>query len=243
MLAPSQQLPTPPHIPPVAPVAPVPNVVYSGSLPGGALTRQDIAMLRARRSELSNQLESANSRRRQLADQVRRADGVNKTGLESRLAVLDGRIVRIESEIDQVGEQLASPQAARLAETQPPFQFGPIFSKNIDPEPIVITFTLFVLAPIALSISRLIWKRGSRTTMAPALATDSSERLERIEQAMDAIAIEVERVSEGQRFVTRLLSERGTGALGGAAPPGEPVRVAHRRRGADALTARAGWPG
>jgi len=33
-------------------------------------------------------------------------------------------------------------------------------------------------------------------------------RLERIEQAVDAIAIEVERISEGQRFTTKLLSER-----------------------------------
>jgi hypothetical protein len=29
-----------------------------------------------------------------------------------------------------------------------------------------------------------------------------------LEQAVDAIAIEIERISEGQRFVTRLLSER-----------------------------------
>ena len=33
-------------------------------------------------------------------------------------------------------------------------------------------------------------------------------RLDRIEQAVDAIAIEVERMSESQRFTTRLLSER-----------------------------------
>jgi hypothetical protein len=33
-------------------------------------------------------------------------------------------------------------------------------------------------------------------------------RIERIEQAVDSIAIEMERVSEGQRFVTKLLSER-----------------------------------
>jgi hypothetical protein len=34
------------------------------------------------------------------------------------------------------------------------------------------------------------------------------ERLSRIENAIDAMAIEVERISEGQRFVTRLLAER-----------------------------------
>jgi hypothetical protein len=47
---------------------------------------------------------------------------------------------------------------------------------------------------------------------------------------MDAIAIEIERVSEGQRFVTRLLGEQRNGAalgaaLGAAQPVGEAVGV------------------
>lgn len=37
---------------------------------------------------------------------------------------------------------------------------------------------------------------------------EMAQRLERIEQAVDAIAIEMERVSEGQRFTTKLLAER-----------------------------------
>jgi hypothetical protein len=186
-----------------------------------------VANLRARRSELSDQLESATGRRRQLAEQIRRADGVNKAGLESRIAVLDQRIVRIESELDQVGQQLSSPQAALISGTSQPMDFAPrIRFSNVDPEPILICFILFVMSPIALSISRLVWKRGSRMgSTAPALTGESTQRLERIEQAMDAIAIEVERVSEGQRFVTRLLSERGGGALGGAQQVPEPVRV------------------
>ena len=39
-----------------------------------------------------------------------------------------------------------------------------------------------------------------------------------MEQAIDAIAVEVERIAEGQRFTTRLLSER-TGAVGPALEP------------------------
>lgn len=34
------------------------------------------------------------------------------------------------------------------------------------------------------------------------------ERLSRIENAIEAMSLEVERISEGQRFVTRLLAER-----------------------------------
>ena len=36
----------------------------------------------------------------------------------------------------------------------------------------------------------------------------TEERMARLEQAVDAIAFEVERISEGQRFTTRLLSEQ-----------------------------------
>ena len=42
----------------------------------------------------------------------------------------------------------------------------------------------------------------------PELGHDVQDRMSRIEQAVDAIAIEVERMSEGQRFTTKLLAER-----------------------------------
>ena len=35
-------------------------------------------------------------------------------------------------------------------------------------------------------------------------------RLERVEQTVESIAIEMERVSEGQRFVTKLLSDKAS---------------------------------
>ena len=53
------------------------------------------------------------------------------------------------------------------------------------------------------------WERQAAIRPAPV----SYERLQRIEQAIEAMAIEVERISEGQRFVTRLLSERTPEAL------------------------------
>jgi hypothetical protein len=189
------------------------------------MSRQDVVALQARRSELNGQLEGAVRQRRQISEQLRRAEGVDKTGLESRLTVIDGRITRIEGQIDQVSEQLASTAAARATAGVTPRDVGSNFRNgNIRPEPILMAFIFFVMCPIALSISRLVWKRGSNRAQ-PALMSDSGQRLERIEQAMDAIAIEVERVSEGQRFVTRLLSERGGGAIGVGQHVAEPVRV------------------
>jgi hypothetical protein len=51
----------------------------------------------------------------------------------------------------------------------------------------------------------------------------SDERLARVEQAVEAIAIEIERVSEGQRFVTKLLNEKAN-PLKSEAPVALPVR-------------------
>jgi hypothetical protein len=42
----------------------------------------------------------------------------------------------------------------------------------------------------------------------PNLVTSTSET-QRLEESIEAIALEVERLAEGQRFVARLLSERG----------------------------------
>jgi hypothetical protein len=191
------------------------------------MTAQDVAVLRARRSELSTQLNSADGRRRELQKQLVSANGPqDRAGLEQRLGVLDARISGLESEMGEVGRLLSSAPAALATNRPNTSDLGPTarsrLSRNV--APISIVFTLFVLAPLALSISRGIWKRGSmpRQDHSPA----DAQRLERMEQAMEAIAIEIERVSEGQRFVTRLLSEQRVGApLAAGQPAKDAARV------------------
>lgn len=46
---------------------------------------------------------------------------------------------------------------------------------------------------------------GARPNANPAAGAGQRERLERLEHAIDAIAIEVERIGEGQRFLVKLL--------------------------------------
>jgi len=48
---------------------------------------------------------------------------------------------------------------------------------------------------------------------------DVNDRLARIESAVDAISLEVERISEAQRFLTRLQAEREPGRLPSAGHP------------------------
>jgi hypothetical protein len=54
--------------------------------------------------------------------------------------------------------------------------------------------------------ARILWRMGSRRKpMGEAYHDD--DRMQRLETAVDAIAIEVERISEAQRFMVGLLSE------------------------------------
>ena len=70
----------------------------------------------------------------------------------------------------------------------------------------MLTGVIFVLGiPLVLVYVRRQFKADSGV---PVRSLETDHRLERIEHAIDAMAIEVERISEGQRFVTRLLSER-----------------------------------
>jgi hypothetical protein len=207
-----------------------PYVVTKGeidrALSNVPMTAQDVANLKARRSELSTQLNSAEGRRRDLQKQLVNSNGQqDRAGLEQRIGVLDARISRIETDLEDVGRQLSSAPAALANSRADGIVIGPTARSKLaqNAAPISIVFTIFVLAPLAISISRGIWKRGSlpREVSSPA----DAQRLERMEQAMEAIAIEIERVSEGQRFVTRLLSDQRAGAPLAA---GQPAKDAAR---------------
>jgi cell division septum initiation protein DivIVA len=196
---------------PAAPQAPGANVVTPQML-----TRRDVEALRARGDELSRQIRSATERRESTRRALTSASGADKAGLEQRLGVLDARIARIETDIAENGEALASIPARLAVAEQSRSSGGGTNNRNGDRfmdnlVPMVVVFTLFVLTPIAVSISRLFWKRGSMPARA-VQSPENAQRLERMEQAIDTIAIEMERVSEGQRFITRILSEGRTGA-------------------------------
>ena len=62
------------------------------------------------------------------------------------------------------------------------------------------------LATIGVLTTRSILKAKNRTTVLP---ERNDARLEQLQQSIDAIAVEVERIAEAQRFSARLLAERG----------------------------------
>lgn len=86
--------------------------------------------------------------------------------------------------------------------------FGP---EQIPPEAVDMAlgffFTVAVII-IGLPISRAFARRMDRKAAPSQIPAEVSAQLGQLTQAVDAIALEIERISEGQRFTTRLLSEQ-----------------------------------
>lgn len=68
-------------------------------------------------------------------------------------------------------------------------------------------FATAIVLAIGVPIARAFSRRMDADSRGPRIPTELLQRLERMEQTLDAAAIEIERISEGQRFTTRLLSE------------------------------------
>ncbi len=169
-------------------------------------TAAEVDALKAKRSELSRQIESAVERRKSVERDLLKANESTRPGLEARLRVLDDRIVQIEQEIAANGRALASaPLALAAAEAaEAPVRYGPFTSGQLTA--ISIVSTLFVAAPLAIAAARAMLIRARQPKLTPEMI-EATRRMERMEQAIDAVAVEVERISEGQRFVTQLMAK------------------------------------
>ena len=94
-----------------------------------------------------------------------------------------------------------------------------------DPGKVIVAVSFFATVCYVVQLlvvnARSLMSGRSRPTR-DVLVDD--ERMTRLEQAVESIALEVERISEGQRFTTKLLADRTQGDPLRAVPPSEPVR-------------------
>jgi hypothetical protein len=132
------------------------------------------------------------------------ADPVATKGLEARLSLLDARQLQLETDLAQTGQLLSSVSAGTIASTAAPAVYGGLSSNQV--MGLSVLSIIFVLFPLAIGVGRAIFKRSNKSGVPPQALTETAQRLEHLESAVDAIAIEIERISEGQRFVTKLLS-------------------------------------
>ena len=179
---------------------------------------------KASRDELKNQLDRIVSERHSLLREIEDhpVGGPAVAGMQQRIVQLDARIAELDIAVAKADAAVATAAAQPGAVVDPPrpYRDGP-------PEEMFIaipTLATLAMLPIIIAYARRIWKRGGAQAPSAHLPPDLSDRLNRLEALGEATALEVERIGEGQRFVTRLLTDRGTEAIGA----GERASIQHR---------------
>jgi hypothetical protein len=153
-----------------------------------ALLEAQVAAVNREIAELTNQLSPALSSAREDAIQMQLRQAVGRRG-------------ELQEHID------------RLLTAGTPLVAEPAFlpGEMIPPQAVTISLAFLVTCaviaigiPFARAWGRWLDRRGHPSSAA---SPELDQRLTRIEQAIDAVAIEVERVSEGQRYTNRSISE------------------------------------
>jgi hypothetical protein len=91
----------------------------------------------------------------------------------------------------------------------------------IPPQVVDMSIAFFMMVAfivVGFPIARAFGRRIDRRSQVAALDSGTMEQLQRIEQAVDAMSIEVERISESQRFMARLQHDASAHALPGTEP-------------------------
>ena len=201
---------------------PYPNVAQLGEL-------------RAKAADLKLRLSDLDGRRTQLKDRYDRFNGTDadRVALGTELAGVQHDLTATQVQLEMTTEQIDELTTQRDMERafslqQPP---GPIpMTAPADPflgpkEIMTVASGGFILMlPLVLVLARRLW---IRSVPRPALDPEESPRLQRIEQAIESIALEVERIGEAQRFTTKLLADRQPDAVArmAAIPRKEPGTI------------------
>jgi hypothetical protein len=185
---------------------------------------------KAQRNELQGQLNDLEGTRRDITRQLDQlsSESPERKPLEDRLTSVDTRIKAVDQMLAGNAAQLAQAAAIPGAVVEPPHvvRGGP-------PEEAYVVGTIFMLItllPLSVALARRIWRKSA--TVITSFPKELSDRLLRLEQATEATSLEVERIGEGQRFLTKLFTEgEGTRAIGaGAARPIETKPQSARER-------------
>jgi hypothetical protein len=194
--------PVPARTPQAAPKAPA--APSTTALDGLSYTQ-----LKSRQDELQDQRQLLADRRSTVASTYERATGANKEGIAARLVVMDRSMAQIESDLSAVGLAMVPRRPVTGTTSTPPINQR---RSNIGAAEVLLVgagvflATMLVAVPAAVRRAKRRWLRESPSSGTNGIGV-GSERLDRIEHAVDAIAIEIERVSENQRFMTRLMTE------------------------------------
>ena len=213
---------------PPAPAAQHPQLVVEAGQAANPQAAFDALV--AQQRELHNQVSALESSRLSIARALRSGStrGADRAGLEERLTALDKQIVAGYERLAVANAAVA--QASALPGVSVPPPVPPPVNDNSMPDNVAavsVVFMLCVFLPISIAIARKIWRRSSAAVSA--LPAELMDRLTRLEESVEAVAIEVERIGEGQRFVTNLFVEGGAPQMLGAGSM-QPIEAKQRER-------------
>ena len=161
--------------------------------------------LRARATELEVRKRSTDLQQQALRKERDGAPGWRRQEIDERLSEIHNAHVdataQLEATRQQIKEMEGDAHPGAGITVQPP----PAPAQRFDFDDYDEIGFFILLLPLVLAFSRRLWGRGGpRESLDP----ENSPRLQRIEQAIESIAVEVERIGEAQRFTTKLLAER-----------------------------------
>ena len=232
--SPPPPIPAIPPVPDIPPIPEIPQIPSAVALPGGGVLSltglpqsvEQVQGLRERREILRDQLERAINRRDNLINELNGGGGERqlapeaRAGIQQRLTLIDERILQIERDQALTERLLSSADPEVLAAASSRQRD----LNNMIPEDDAagIAFTTFGAGILlAMAVGRFRRRRSkTKPAAAAALSLADDPRIEQLTQTVEAIAEEVERIGEGQRFVTQLLANRPEAAVLRGEPQG-----------------------
>jgi hypothetical protein len=196
---------------PTAPATPIAQAPPSTPATNLDLSKYSVGSLRRMLQDLRSQRQDLADRRSSLGDAYEHSSADNRASMIGRMNTLDNNITRYEVDIDRVGHELAA-RGGGITEQPPSGGIPSGYMDEDDAAGMAFGFSFMTLVLAVFFTRRYMRRKYGRVSPANQQnLLGSNERLDRIEQAVDSIAIEVERVSENQRFMTRLMTETQLG--------------------------------
>lgn len=168
------------------------------------------------RRVLRSQLDAAEGQRDAVAEELRTpvVTGADREGLEQQLRALDVRILDLRQQLADAQSAEALAAAVPGATARTPREISDARFEGFMVAGTLLTFAIVV--PLVIAYARRLWRKSAVTV---SMTPDLDRRLDSIDRALETTALEVERIGEGQRFVTQLLASRAVQETAEALPP------------------------
>jgi hypothetical protein len=212
----------------------MPQVPAVAAPPQEAIASQ-LDALRAKADELKLRVSDLSHRKSQLTDaSTRRNAFLDRPALDKQVADVQHELAAAQIQLESTNQRIGDLEQQR--DMARAFSLGgpPAIAMTVPPAPdpflgpreimTVLSGGFILVLPFVLVLARRLW---IRSVPRPAANLEDSPRLQRIEQAIESIAVEVERIGEAQRFTTKLLADRHTDAAAriGVVPRREPGTI------------------